>query len=80
MDIRLNDKVHFVGYDGLMRKYYAMSDKVIAITDWHNGKRTYLLSSSTETQRSAAEFYSSKEDAMKVATTLNRILVKAEEL
>lgn len=80
MDIRLNDKVHFVGYDGLMRKYYAMSDKVVAITDWHNGKRTYLLSSSTETQHSAAEFYSSKEDATKVAATLNRILVKVEEL
>lgn len=80
MDIRIGDKVHFVGYDGLMRKYRAYSDKIIAITDWHNGRRTYLLSSSTETQHSAAEFYSSKDDAIKVAALLNKINDKVEEL
>lgn len=80
MDIRLNDKVHFVGYDGIMRKYYAHTDKVIAITDWHNGKRTYLLSANPEHQHSAAEFYSSKEDAIKVAALLNKINDKVEEL
>lgn len=80
MDIRIGDKVHFVGYDGLLKKYHAYTDKVIAITDWYNGKRTYLLSNNPEHQRSAAEFYSSKEDATKVATLLTQINDKVEEL
>ena len=80
MECRIGDKVFFIGYDGLMRKYRAYSDKIIAITDWHNGRRTYLLSNNPETQRSAAEFYSTKDDAIKVAALLNKINDKVEEL